>query len=130
METFSISLDTYYDSINFCVTEDKQEARKYILESFKIDVGEKSDYVKGYCVQSAGDTVIWLPRIPETPNEFGNLYHEVYHAVDFILMKKGVTDRKEPYAYLLGYVIHIFHTLYAPIRKPDFVIFGKKIWFK
>lgn len=130
MKNLSISLDNYYDVINFCITEDRQKAKKYIFEEFKMSIGEKSEFVKGYCVQSEGATVIWLPRIPETAFEFGVLYHEVYHAVDFILRKKGVEDRGEPYAYLLGYVIHQFFTLYNPIRSPDFEVFGKKIWIK
>lgn len=132
MESFSIQCPPYYEDIQFCITENKDEAKKYFEDTFKINVGEKCDSVKGYCVRNkdSATTFIWIPKLPETAIEFGNLHHEVYHAVCFMLESRGIEDRGEPYAYLLGYIINAFYNLYPPIRKHDFSIFGRKIWIK
>lgn len=130
MENFSIYCSPYYESIQFCITEDKEEARKYFKDTFDIYVGEKQVSVNGYCISTDVITAIWLPKIPESSLDFGTLHHEVYHAVCNILERKGIKDRGEPYAYLLGHIIHSFYNIYPPIRDPDITIFGKKFWFK
>ena len=130
MNNFTIYCPPYYENIHFCITENRDEARKYILDTFKVDVGEKHETVNGYCISTNEVTAIWLPKIPESSVDFGALHHEMYHAVCGILEKKGVKDRGEPYAYLLGYIINIFYTLYPPIRQHDFKLFGKKIWIE
>ena len=64
MKTFSINCPPYYESIEFCITENKEDARKYFIDMLNIDVGKKEDSVKGYCIKSNTSTGIWLPRIP------------------------------------------------------------------
>lgn len=59
-----------------------------------------------------GQTIIRLPKKPETPQEFGTLSHEVFHAVDWIfrhinIRLSGYSD--EAYAYLIGYITEQFY---------------------
>ena len=131
MKTFHIHCPPYNATIYFCITEKKCEARHYFIENFNVDVGDKPDSILGYCLRSdIFGPAIWLPKMPETPFDFGTLTHELYHAVNNILNSKGVTDLNEPLAYLLGYVVESFYTMYPPINKPTFSILGKKIWIK
>lgn len=57
---------------------------------------------------SSNQTLIRLKEYPRTPTEYGNLQHEIFHAVTFIMdrigMKLVVTESDEAYAYLVGYL--------------------------
>lgn len=65
--------------------------------------------VKGRTVMfSTNQTLIRCTEIPKTPKEYGNLQHEIFHAVTFIMerigMKLVLMKSDEAYAYLIGYL--------------------------
>lgn len=52
-------------------------------------------------------TIIRLNEWPVTCNQYGTLAHEIFHAVDFIFRRIGITlseDSDEAYAYMIGYL--------------------------
>ena len=52
-------------------------------------------------------TVIRFINRPETCQQYGTLAHEIFHAVDFIFRRIGMTlseDSDEAYAYMIGYL--------------------------
>jgi len=52
-------------------------------------------------------TFIRLKSKPKKASEYGTLQHEIFHAIDFILRKIGISlsaDSDEAYAYLIGYL--------------------------
>ena len=55
----------------------------------------------------SGQTLIRMPKVPKSVKEYGSLQHEVFHAVEFVLMRIGIKLCKksdEAYAYLIGYL--------------------------
>lgn len=59
-----------------------------------------------------GQTIIRLPGKPDTPEQFGTVSHEIFHAVDFIFRRIGLqltAESDEAYAYLIGYVAEQFY---------------------
>jgi hypothetical protein len=60
---------------------------------------------------TGGQTIIRIPKKPETPQEIGTLSHEIFHGVDFIFRRIGISlsdNSNEAYAYLIGYVTEQF----------------------
>jgi len=56
---------------------------------------------------SNGSTVLRLSKIPKTPDDFGIITHEIFHAVDGVMKQIGVglsDTSEEVYAYLTGYI--------------------------
>lgn len=54
-----------------------------------------------------GQTLIILPNIPQSCLEYGVLAHEIFHAVDFLMNRIGISlcpASNEAYAYLIGYI--------------------------
>lgn len=53
--------------------------------------------------------VVWIPRRPVTPTEYGTLAHEMLHAVRFMLQDHiGIShnyDTDEAYCHALGYAV-------------------------
>jgi hypothetical protein len=57
---------------------------------------------------STNQTMIRLKKYPVTPTDYGDLQHEIFHAVTFVLdrigMKLVVLESDEAYAYMVGYI--------------------------
>ena len=65
--------------------------------------------VKGRTIMLKGhQTVVRMPIVPKNAFDYGILQHEIFHAVEFILYKIGITHdldtSNELYAYMIGYV--------------------------
>jgi hypothetical protein len=63
--------------------------------------------------------IIWIPRAPETPREFGTLAHEALHAIHFIMQETlgmPLTDEtNEVYAHGVGFIVtQVLAELAAP----------------
>lgn len=60
---------------------------------------------------NGGQTIIRLKTKPFDAYTYGVLAHEIFHAVDFIMRRIGITlssDSDEAYTYLMGYVTREF----------------------
>lgn len=56
---------------------------------------------------TTNQTFIRLKSKPKKTSEYGTLQHEIFHAIDFIFRKIGISlsaDSDEAYAYLIGYL--------------------------
>ena len=56
---------------------------------------------------TTNQTFIRLKSKPKKASEYGTLQHEIFHAIDFIFRKIGISlsaDSDEAYAYLIGYL--------------------------
>lgn len=59
------------------------------------------------CLLECGQIVLWMPKIPTTPEEKGTLQHEIFHATNDMMEKVGIRltlASDEAYAYLIGYI--------------------------
>lgn len=93
---------------------DKQITRKLksrLPEKCHDDIKQvyfNSDSNQGRCVQVPnGATVIRLREIPKSPEQYGFLHHEIFHAVEFLMQRIGVNydmESSETWAYLIGYL--------------------------
>lgn len=83
------------------------------LNKYKVDFQDtawkfESNSVLGRTVVfDSGQTLIRLPKIPTTSEEYGTLAHEIFHAVEFLFARIRIThsiECGEAYAYLIGYL--------------------------
>lgn len=50
------------------------------------------------------DVLVWLRERPRRASSYGTLYHELYHAVDYISASHKLSDEREARAYLFEYL--------------------------
>lgn len=83
-----------------------------ILKKYKVNYKDSdwqmAEYYTGKCVMfESGQTLIRLLRKPITNEEYGTLQHEIFHAVEFLFTRIGLTHSikcGEAYAYLIGHI--------------------------
>lgn len=89
-----------------------------ILKKFGVDTEDDnllthSNTQRGRTILFKGNqTLIRMYESKTTPVWFGNLAHEIFHAVEFILERAGMKltlDSDEAYAYLIGYLTRKIH---------------------
>ena len=68
-----------------------------------------------------GNSIIRLINYPSTPEGYGTLAHEIFHAVTFIMDDIGgsfaLGSSDESYAYLVGYVTKIIYGMLEEFNK-------------
>lgn len=111
---FIVPLIIYPFDVMISFGETNQEIdkhfEKYGLTAEDIDSATiTSPTVQGRTVMfSTNQTLIRLLAIPKTPTEYGNLAHEIFHAVTFVMDRIGMTlkveESDEAYAYLIDYL--------------------------
>lgn len=77
-------------------------------EDVKLVLFEK-ETVQGRCAcLSTNQTIIRLRHFPKFPKHYGDLQHEIFHAVSYIMERIGmpleIEKSDEAYAYLVGYL--------------------------
>ncbi len=81
--------------------------KKYLAKE-DVEALLSHEFRKGKCAMlPTGQTVLWLPRVPQDAGDMATLSHEIFHAVCFILDKIGMRlddSSEEAYAYLIQYV--------------------------
>ncbi|HQV54299.1 MAG TPA: hypothetical protein PLX17_02240 [Chitinophagaceae bacterium] len=84
--------------------------KKYNLSADDISMATiTSKTVQGRTVMfSTNQTLIRLVKFTGTPKDYGNLQHEIFHAVTFVMdrigMKLVVEESDEAYSYLIDYL--------------------------
>ena len=102
--TFGLSLK---DIIKLGIKSKIEEKR--FTNKWKKDVEELMVF-PGFGIhygEGNSDILIWLNKRPEKLSEYATLYHELYHAVDFIAHDKNFyteDPNSEPKAYLFEYL--------------------------
>lgn len=72
-----------------------------------IDFSHSSSQKGRTIIFRSNQTLIRIYKLGETPEFYGTLAHEIFHAVEFIAEKIGLKltdDSDEAYAYLIGYI--------------------------
>lgn len=120
---FIVPLVIYEFDIMFSVGESNYRASKAVEQrlmdsDFKIFQDDEllfklPDTCNGRTVHNleGSQTIIRLRNKPIDANGYAVLAHEIFHAVDFIMRRIGITlssDSDEAYAYLIGYVTREF----------------------
>jgi len=78
-----------------------------------------SENVKGRAVMfSTNASIIRLRKLPETPEDYGHMAHEIFHIVAFIMERIGIELKvlvsDEAYAYLIEFLTK---EIYSRINK-------------
>jgi hypothetical protein len=70
----------------------------------------------GKCLNKKGFVpIVWVPKKPETPKEYGTLCHECIHAVASLFDWAGITvvgETEEVFAHSVSYLVGSFLTNY------------------
>ena len=111
---FIVPLIVYPFDIMVSFGETNEEIDKH-LSKYNLTAGDvqlatfTSETVQGRSVMfSSNQSLIRLRHLPKEPKHFGDLQHEIFHCVSFIMWKIGmpleIQKSDEAYAYLVGYV--------------------------
>ena len=105
-----IPLVVYTFDVMLSIGQTNGELKKS-LEKYRCDWSdllELSPTSLGRTVMTdSNHTIIRFTKWPETCQQYGTLAHEIFHAVDFIFKRIGITlseDSDEAYAYMIGYL--------------------------
>lgn len=102
---FRDRLHVFFGTLEECKEAMRQDGEsEYKVEDWAINTEE---FIKGMYSQNDGYRLIWLPKIPQSIDDYGCLAHEIEHAVFNILHAKGIIhtgESDEVYAYLTGFL--------------------------
>ena len=112
-KTFQIHAGTYDFGINFCITGDKEKIVRWVNWKLETDYVRPEDFDclgkrifrYGYC------PIVWLPKIPKTPTEFGTAQHEIFHSVCDVMRWANIpltNDTEEAYCHLIKHITKKF----------------------
>ena len=80
----------------------------YVREKYRCEDSDAEE-PRGRCIQPHNaPPVIWLPKVPATPAEFGTLAHEAYHATVNFMEYTGIPmtrDTEEVAAHVVGTIV-------------------------
>jgi hypothetical protein len=85
-------------------------------KSYKYEQGEAAKYVH----YTDGFTLIRLKEIPKSPEDYGHLQHEIFHAVTCLMAYVGASlndGSNESFAYVIGYLTERVYTKIMNIEK-------------
>lgn len=119
---FIVPLDIYRHDVWFSIGQTDKDFLKSINEGlpdeFMVDLKDDSiSHMDESCNGRTwhhligGQTVIRLREAPKTAQQLGTLSHEIFHAVDYIFRRIGISlseQSEEAYAYAIGYVTEQF----------------------
>lgn len=101
---------TYEFRIGFVIADDLSKAVKFINWKYETDfcTVQHLSNANGMCMKRAGYIpIIWLPKIPVTPEEIGVLNHELFHAICHCMRWASIPlgeDSEEAWCHLIKYV--------------------------
>lgn len=113
IEPFRLNLGIYPFDIIFSFGNTNQEIaellERYEIADSDIELAMMDDDMIGRTVMfETNQTIIRMKSLPLTPKEYGTLFHEIFHAVTFIMdtigMKLKVRVSDEAYAYLIDFI--------------------------
>lgn len=129
METLKIHIPVYKTSLQVffgtgeeCVEAQRKDGRdeRHIEEWRKANVSH--EYNGAFSMGDDTYNLIWLNKYPETVEDFGDLVHEIEHAVWYILDSRGLKhteESDEAYAYLSGYIFCEIDDYLAQQREKE-----------
>lgn len=103
---FRLNAGTYDYDFWVVVSEDTDRVQEWFRKKF--DPTFKHNFGQGFVAQFKDYTpVLWIPRFPKTPREYGTLSHEIFHMTEKIMVWSGVVlteHSEEAYCHLIAYI--------------------------
>lgn len=103
---FEVEAGTYDYDFWVVVSEDHERVLKWFRKKF--DPNFKHTFGLGFVAQYKDHKpVLWIPKIPTTPREYGTLSHEIFHMTEKIMTWAGVLlheASEEAYTHLIGHL--------------------------
>ena len=88
--------------------EEAYDGDELLLKQVKDDVDDATSIGTAY-KEERGQSLVWVPSFPKTPEQIASLAHEILHATYTLLDFCGVEYRyggaNEPYTYLFEYFL-------------------------
>lgn len=109
-----------------------EKALEYIAYVFEDKYEELPDGNRGYeargiCYHKTGFVpIVWLPKYPETPREYGTFAHEVIHAINHLFDWSATPlsrDTEETFAHA---VAHVITSSLTKLKVTDLVLVDDK----
>lgn len=90
-----------------------------ISESYEKEFLQEFDIPKptGRCMNLGdgnNDILVWIKGRPQHRSHYSVLYHELYHAVDYISKSHGLRDELEARAYIFEYLVNECNNYFWP----------------
>lgn len=109
---FSLHLGIYDYVVNFIVTKDREELNTYVRNQFD-DKYFDIDFFNRDGLKSIGNVIyrdkyspiVWMPRKPVAPREYGTLAHELLHVTCRVMRWAEIPlteESEEAYTHLLS----------------------------
>lgn len=126
---FFVTVPLYDIQLLFMCGYDQQAAANIAQNSgFSDEVAGWLLEGSGYAGYTLNDTqshkvLVHLPEFPTTPDQYGTVTHELFHATEMILHKVGISysaKSSEAYAYVIGFLsAQVFESLWEAVHaKP------------
>jgi len=119
---FNMTAAVYDTDVYVIISEDTLQALMF-LRSFLQDTSlvTKDLDVKGVVFSNPGHPpVMWIPKIPRTPEEMGVVAHEMFHLVACIMDYVNIPlddSSEEAYAYMYSHLNEQFWTKIEEYKK-------------
>ena len=106
--TYRISVVvTWEQDIKKIVTWAKKQGVKNVSKEWQDEFVKQKETAAGLCMslgKNNTNVFVWLCERPERTSQYGNLYHELYHAVDRIKENCSLAEEKESPAFIFEYL--------------------------
>lgn len=80
---------------------------KALIEEVETSVG--SSALGTTFIEEYGQSLVWIPKFPKTPEELGTIAHEILHAtftlLDYVNVEYSYNGPNEPYTYLFEFLL-------------------------
>lgn len=112
---------TFSKEVYLIITEDSALSRDLVVDILDDSTIETPKNAAGltYYINDR-PIVIWIPKIPTTPDDYASLNHELMHTVHFIMDWVEIPlnmSTTEVYGYQMGYLTKQFYEGIEKIRK-------------
>ncbi len=109
---FIVPLVIYPFDIMISISESDEvlfaKLKKHGVDISDTNLHVYSDTQRGRCIMFKGNqTLIRMYELRDTPDWYGHLSHEIFHAVEFLMERIGMkltSDSDEAYAYCIDYL--------------------------
>lgn len=100
---------TWEQKIEKIIAHVKKRGGIALSDKWQKKVIEHMKGANGICMrlgEDNSDIFIWLKERPKKAWQYGILYHEIFHGVDFITVDHGLEGEMESRAYLFEYIVN------------------------
>ena len=104
---YKTSLQVFFGTAEECIEAQRKDGRKETgIEEWR-RMNASTNYNGAFYMGDDTYNLIWLNKFPETVGDYGDLVHEIEHAVWYILDSRGLKhteESDEAYAYFFGFL--------------------------